>query len=188
MLAKHGNEDRVAILYNLDTLDLQQTFELIRFPGSRKALVGEFVHKASGIEFLFMVNHFNRRDTDRRRRQARLIRDWVLDHDLPAVLTGDHNFDFNPETLRGNRAFEIFTADQRLRWLRPKCLAARTCPPTGTQCDNRYNSIMDFVLIADRARGWRGMAEVLLKRPDYCERERRGYADHYPVRGVIEIR
>jgi len=45
-LAHNGNEDRVAILYNLDTLKFKEVFELDRFPGSRKALVGRFRHNS----------------------------------------------------------------------------------------------------------------------------------------------
>jgi len=188
ILARHGEHDRVALLYNATTLELHEVFELDRFPGSRKALVGRFRHRATGVEILFLVNHFNRRDTERRNRQARLIRDWVLAQDLPAILAGDHNFDFDPVRDEGNAAFASFTADSGLAWLRPPCIAAGSCPATGTQCDPRYNSIMDFVFLADRGRGWHGRSAILMQQPDYCERERRGYADHRPVLGVIEIR
>tara|TARA_R110002074_G_scaffold147623_1_gene298597 strand:- start:281 stop:1123 length:843 start_codon:yes stop_codon:yes gene_type:complete len=188
LLAKHGNEDRLAILYNYDALEFLDVSELERFPGSRKALVGRFRHKAAGLEFLFIVNHFNRGDIERRRRQASLIRDWVLDQPLPAVLVGDYNFDFDPKTGRGNSAFEIFVAKSGLDWLQPQCVAAGSCPATGTQCDSRYNSISDFVFIADKRRGWPGVSDILLQRADYCERERNGYADHRPVLGLIDIR
>lgn len=188
VFARHGDRDRLVILYNRNTLTFQVARELERFPGSRKALVGRFVHKASAIEFLFIVNHFNRRDGKRRRRQAELIRDWVLKQPLPAVLTGDHNFDFDPRTMQGNRAFEVFNASPDLLWVRPECLKAGDCPPNGTQCDQRFNSIMDMVLIADKGRGWRAISDVLLKRADYCARERKGWADHRPVAAVIAIR
>jgi endonuclease/exonuclease/phosphatase family metal-dependent hydrolase len=188
LLAKHGNEDRVAILYNQRAVSLKRVFELDRLPGSRKALVGQFRHQASGIDFLFMANHFNRRDFKRRQRQAQLIRDWVLEQELPAILVGDYNFDFDPKTEQGNAAFRIFTTKPGLRWVQPECIAKGTCPPNGTQCDGRYNSIMDFVLIADQRRDWRGISDVMLKRKDYCKRERKGYADHRPVIGIIAIR
>lgn len=188
VLARHGGHDRVAFLHNTATLELRDVFELERFPGSRKALVGQFVHRASAVEFLFLVNHFNRRDTERRRRQSRLIRDWVLDQDMPAILVGDYNFDFDPVKRLGNQAFAVFTADPGLVWLQPPCIAANSCPATGTQCDGRFNSIMDFVFLANRGRGWQGRSAILMQRPDYCERERRGYSDHRPVLSVIEIR
>jgi endonuclease/exonuclease/phosphatase family metal-dependent hydrolase len=188
LLAKNGDEDRVAILYNVNTLKFREVLELDRFPGSRKALVGRFRHKAAGLEFLFIVNHFNRGDVERRQRQAALLRDWVLDQELPAVLVGDFNFDFDPQSGRGNKAFEIFTAKRGLDWIRPDCVTKGNCPATGTQCDGRYNSIMDFIFVADQRRGWEGLAEVLFQRADYCERERRGYADHRPVLGLIAIK
>ena len=187
LMGRHGNEDSMAILYNLNTLKFKEVYELDRFPGSRKALVGRFRHKDAGIEFLFIVNHFNRGDVDRRQRQAKLIRDWVLAQKLPAILVGDYNFDFNPETMKGNTAFDIFTSKKGLVWIRPECLGDSSCPQTGTQCDRRYNSIMDFVFVADQRRGWQGLSDVLMKRTDYCERERRGHADHRPVLGVIAI-
>lgn len=187
VFARHGDQDRLAILYNETTLTLQGVRELERFPGSRKALVGRFVHNASEIEFLFIVNHFNRRDEQRRLRQAELIRDWVLEQPLPAVLTGDHNFDFDPRAMRGNRSFEVFTARPELRWIQPECLTAGDCPPNGTQCDQRFNSIMDMVLVADKGRGWAAVSDVLMKQADYCVRERKGWADHRPVGAVIAI-
>ena len=188
LMGRHGNEDSMAILYNLNTLKFKEVYELDRFPGSRKALVGRFRHKKAGLEFLFIVNHFNRGDIKRRQRQSELIRDWVLSQKLPAILVGDYNFDFNPDTMQGNQAFDIFTAKKGISWVRPECLSDNSCPLTGTQCDGRYNSIMDFVFLADQERGWQGLSEVLLKRPDYCARERRGYADHRPVLGVIAIK
>ncbi len=151
--ARHGNEDSMAIFYNLTTLKFKEVFELDRFPGSRKALVGRFRHKKTGLEFLFIVNHFNRRDVTRRQRQSELIRDWVLSQKLPAILVGDYNFDFNPDTLTGNQAFDIFTEKKGLVWLRPEYLSDNSCPATGTQCDRHYNSIMDFVFVADKKRG-----------------------------------
>jgi hypothetical protein len=188
LLATHGNEDRLAILYNLSTLKFKEVFELDRFPGSRKALVGHFALQSSGVEFLFIVNHFNRRDGDRRRRQAALIRDWVLDQELPAILVGDHNFDFDPGADAGNEAYEIFTADPGLVWIKPECVASRTCPPTGTQCDHRYNSITDLVLIADQGRKWRAASDVMFQSDGYCSRDRSGHSDHRPVLGLIQIR
>lgn len=188
LFARAGDQDRLAILYNVKTLLFRGVRELDRFPGSRKAMIGRFVHRQSQIEFLFMVNHFNRRDTERRRRQAVLIRDWILDQPLPVVVTGDHNFDFNPKTMQGNLSFDLFTQDPGLQWVRPLCLEERSCPPNGTQCDARFNSIMDFVLIADQGRGWRAVSDVMLKGQDYCQRERRGWSDHRPVGAVIVIR
>ena len=188
LLARNGGDDRVAILFNASALELRQVRELDRIPGSRKALVARFQHRTLATEFLFIVNHFNRRDTARRNRQALLIRDWVLAQDLPAILVGDYNFDYDPNKGRGNAAFEIFTEDPGLVWLQPPCIVAGTCPSTGTQCDDRFNSIMDFVLLAHQGRGWKGRSAILMQQPDYCERERRGYADHRPVLGVFEIR
>ena len=188
ILAGNGDRDRVAILYNADTLKLSRTFELDRFPGSRKAMVAQLSDRASGQDFLFIANHFNRRDTDRRNRQAQLVRDWVLAQDLPAILVGDFNFDFDPLTGRGNAAFGIFTADPALRWVRPECIASGTCPKTGTQCDRRFNSIMDFVLVADHGRNWPAVSEVLFReQADYCDRERNGGSDHRPVLGLITL-
>ncbi|MCA8926639.1 MAG: endonuclease [Alphaproteobacteria bacterium] len=188
ILARNGNEDRVAILYNAATLALDDVRELDRFPGSRKALVAQFAYRAKRLDFLFIVNHFNRGDAERRNRQARLIRDWVLAQDRPAILVGDYNFDYDPRKRRGNEAFEIFTADPGLVWLPVPCIAKGRCPATGTQCDRRFNSIMDFVFVADRGRGWRGRSAILMQQNGYCERERRGYSDHRPVAARILLR
>jgi len=187
ILGNSGHGDRLTILYNLDTLKLKGTEELDHLPGSRKPLVAHLQHKESRVEFLFVVSHFNRRDATRRQNQAERLRKWARGRKLPVILAGDFNFDFDPKTGRGNRAFEIFTQGRDVHWVIPRCVAAGNCPGTGTQCDPKYNSILDFVFLAGPAKDWDGRSEILFRERDYCRRDRRGYADHRPVIAVLRV-
>jgi endonuclease/exonuclease/phosphatase family metal-dependent hydrolase len=183
-----GRADRLAILYRLDTLKLLKHSELDYMPGSRKPLLAEFRHKATGIKFSFMVNHFNRGNANKRRKQASRLNQWTKKQTQAVVMAGDYNFDFNPKSKKGNRAFNILTQGNAVKWVQPECVLDGDCPKTGTQCDRRYNSILDFFFVAGKAKQWDAVSEVLLKEAGYCKRDRKGYADHRPVMAVFEIR
>jgi len=187
ILGESGGEDRLTILYNLDTLKFKGVEELDRLPGSRKPLAGHFQHKDSGVEFLFVVNHFNRGDAKRRQKQAERLRQWTKRQELPVILAGDFNFDYNPKTEKGNKAFDLFMQGTTVHWHQPKCVSAGNCPRTGTQCDSRYNSILDFVFTGGPARDWEGESQVIFAERAYCARDRKGYADHRPVMTVLTM-
>ncbi len=187
ILGDSGHGDHLAILYNLNTLKLKSTEELDDLPGSRKPLVAHLQHKESRVEFLFVVSHFNRRDAPRRQNQSERLRKWARGRRLPVILAGDFNFDFDPRTGRGNRAFDIFTQGSDVKWVAPRCVATGNCPRTGTQCDPDYNSILDFVFLAGPAKAWDGESQILFRERDYCRRDRRGYADHRPVIAMLRL-
>lgn len=187
ILGDSGHSDRLAILYDLNTLKLKGTEELDHLPGSRKPLVAHLQHKESGVEFLFVVSHFNRRDATRRQNQAERLRKWARGRGLPVILAGDFNFDFDPKAGKGNRAFDVFTQGSDILWVIPRCVAAGNCPGTGTQCDPHYNSILDFVFLAGPAKAWDAKSEILFRERDYCRRDRRGYSDHRPVIATLRL-
>lgn len=188
VLGKHGKADRLAVLYDIGKFQEESTRELTHIPGSRKPLVVELRHKQSGIRFFLVANHFNRRDAERRQVQAEELRKWAIRRRLPVILAGDFNFDFDPKTGEGNAAFDIFMEGEGILMLEPACVANGNCPRTGTQCDQKYNSILDFVFLSGHADEWTGSAEILMRERATCVRDRQGHADHRPVKAVIEIR
>ncbi|WP_436715073.1 endonuclease/exonuclease/phosphatase family protein [Roseiconus lacunae] len=60
------------------------------------------------LEFMFMVNHLTRGNASNRQEQARGLREWALQQDLPIVAAGDYNFDYDFRRLIGNQAMTIF--------------------------------------------------------------------------------
>lgn len=188
VLGTHGKADRMAVLYDIGKFQEESTRELTHIPGSRKPLVVELRHKQSGIRFFFVVNHFNRRDAERRQIQAEELRKWAVRRRMPVILAGDFNFDLDPKTGEGNEAFDIFMEGEGIRMLEPACVANGNCPSTGTQCDQNYNSILDFIFLSGRSDEWIGRAEILFPERATCARDHQGYADHRPVQAVIEMR
>lgn len=199
-----GNSDKLAIAYDPDRLKLVDgsVVELTNSGGSRAPLVAEFEVLPGGPAILVVDNHFNRGSEDRRNAQARFLRGWIEERTQPVIALGDFNFDYavdldfvQPSNCRqvdiaaGNEAFQIFTTSDAIRWIEPDCLndPMIACPPTGTACDPCFNSILDFVFLAAAAKDWPGRSQILRPRPDYCEVEGAGGADHYPVLAAILI-
>ncbi|ACK70031.1 Endonuclease/exonuclease/phosphatase [Gloeothece citriformis PCC 7424] len=187
ILGTTGGADQLQIVYNPETVRLIDTQELRNSGGTRAPLVAHFELLGNGREFLFTVNHFNRGDEDRRNQQARFLREWGAEQTLPIVAVGDYNFDYDPQTQSGNEAFDIFLEDDTFIWIRPECLADNSCPPTGTQCNPTYNSILDFVFVSERATQWDNISDILLIDEPVCEKESRGYSDHRPVVASFDV-
>ncbi|MGF1482248.1 MAG: lamin tail domain-containing protein [Cyanophyceae cyanobacterium] len=186
-ISETGGSDRLQILFNPQRLRLIESEELSGFGGTRSPLVGRFEFLPNKQEFLFTVNHFNRGDEQKRQRQAENLRNWAREQTLPVIAAGDYNFDVSIQTQEGNEAYRIFTQDDTFTWLKPPCLSSGTCPPTGTQCDSRFDSILDFVFLAGEAKQWRAESQILFQEQPVCEKEERGYSDHYPVAAQIQV-
>ncbi|WP_144052155.1 endonuclease [Gloeocapsa sp. PCC 73106] len=187
ILGKTGASDRLQIIFNNKRLELIESRELANFGGTRAPLVAQFKLRANNREFLFMVNHFNRVNAEKRNIQAENLRQWTLAQKLPVIAAGDYNLDFSLKNRTGNKAFDILMSDDTFLWLEPLCLSQGNCPNTGTQCNPRYHAILDFILLGGSAKQWQGKSEILFKDQPVCEKESKGYADHYPVAAQIII-
>lgn len=186
-LGTTGSNDKLQFVFNQNVLRLIDWDELDNSGGTRAPLFARFEFIPNGQQFLFTVNHFNRGDKEKRQKQAQTLRDWAERETLPIIAVGDYNFDFNPQTKSGNQAFEIFLEDDTFEWLEPQCLRNGNCPDTGTQCDPRYNSILDFVFVANEAKKWSADSQVLFLDEAVCSKEKEGYSDHRPVIANIEL-
>ena len=99
-----GRNVRLGILFNADRFTLNETYEMFDMMGTpapgkprtgRAPLVVDFTTKDTGLQFLFVVNHFHRGDERRRIEQAELFAAWAGEQTLPIIATGDYNFDFD---------------------------------------------------------------------------------------------
>lgn len=188
LLGEHGRSDRLAIIYNERRFDHLDVYELIdEVGGDRPPLVAHLRDRGTGKEFLFMVNHLNRGDASKRQRQAVGLQVWAASIDLPVVAVGDYNFDWNVRSGRGNRAFRYFMADGHWDWIEPNCALDgdfSDCQPT--QCNPNYKSILDFLFVAGDAKNWDVESEILEPRPDYCDFDATGGADHLAIIGKVK--
>lgn len=187
VLSGTGGSDRLQIVFNPQRLRLIQSQELSGFGGTRSPLVAQFEFLPNRQQFFFTVNHFNRREPQKRELQARNLRKWAQEQVLPVIAAGDYNFDVSPKTKQGNDAFSIFMDGDTFTWIEPQCLANGTCPSTGTQCNPKYDSILDFVFLSGAAKQWQGESQILFQDQPVCEIEKEGHSDHYPVAAQIAI-
>jgi endonuclease/exonuclease/phosphatase family metal-dependent hydrolase len=144
--------------------------------------VGKFKLLANGTEFLFMVNHFNRREEERRNQQADFVRNWSNQQNLPTIIVGDFNFDFDLNERRGNTAFNKLNQDNILKWIQPDCLASNNC--LSTQCNPNFNSILDAVFVGGTAKNWSASSSIV---PFDCSKDATGFPDHRIVKAELKV-
>lgn len=153
VLGTTGGGDRLAIFYNTQLFEVVQTDELkeMSFGGQvRAALVAQLRVRATGDEFLFMVNHLYRTENESRHQQAKMLNDWARSQTLPIVAVGDYNFDFDVtqgDAGARDRGFDLMTQDGIFTWVRPQ-------PLTVSHCNDRYNTILDFIFVGNGAQTW----------------------------------
>ena len=189
-----GRSDRLAIVYDPRGLALVgPPVELSGAGGSRHPLLARFRIAGTRHEMHVVAVHLQRGNAETRQAQARWLNRWAAglaaaEAPAPILLLGDFNFDVDPRTEAGNRAHDLFRAGDAFRWIKPACVDEGTCPATGTGCNPRYTSILDFHFLAGAAADWSASAEILFRDDAaYCDREAAGGSDHRPVRAVIAV-
>jgi hypothetical protein len=185
-----GANDRLLIAYDHDRFELLGWEELheINVGGRVRApLVAHMRDRDSGTEFLFMVNHLYRSRPERRHVQSRMLNEWALGHDIPVIAVGDYNYDW--EVVGGDvdrdRGFDLLTSDGVFTWVRPARLIRTQCSVVSTGLC-RYDSVLDFVFIANVPETWRAESEIIVAPGDFPDDETT--SDHRPVLGRVEVR
>lgn len=189
ILGTTGGGDRLAIVYDSARLELkdQQELTAIALGRFRAPLVAHFKGRQTGFEFLFMVNHLARGDASARLEQAELLNDWAQEQDLPVIAVGDYNFDYHVTFGDGgdrDEGFDAFVEDGAFIWVRPERL--RT-----TQANPRYNTVLDFVFVANPPSGWTGASTILSRDGDQEVADNAPFpdsnsqTDHRPVDAVF---
>jgi endonuclease/exonuclease/phosphatase family metal-dependent hydrolase len=188
ILGTTGGGDRLAILYNsalLEAIRHEELDELNLGGNVRAALVAQFRLRQTGQEFLFVVNHLYRSETEQRHKQAQLLNDWVQEQSLPVIAVGDYNFDFDVvggDQGKRDAGFDLITQNEAFVWVRPENLVA-------TFCSSKYNSILDFVFVANAAKTWTvRSSEVLFadSNSNYCP-DNEITSDHRPIMATFQL-
>ncbi|PCJ56429.1 MAG: endonuclease/exonuclease/phosphatase [Candidatus Hydrogenedentota bacterium] len=187
-----GGTDRLAIVYNTDKFEMVKNFEIhwndrpwfTSNMRPRSALVAKLKHIASDVDFFFVVNHLYRgRGVDPRRLdQATALRDWASEKSLPVIAVGDYNFDWdldiNETAQNYEKGFGNMTAWSVFTWVVPANLI--------TTHDSRYNSILDFIFIANSEGKINATSEILVAYDEFSPRSEK--SDHRPVLGIFRFR
>ncbi len=188
ILGTTGGGDRLAIVYDSDLLEPLRHEELtdLSMGGRvRATLVAQFKVRATAVEFLFAVNHLYRSDEAARHEQARLLNAWVQTQTLPIIAVGDYNFDY--DVTRGDIGsrdvgFDLMIANAAFTWVRPEVVVA-------TFCSTRYDSVLDFIFVANAATAWTvESSEILFAAPEaaYCPDDDTT-SDHRPVAATFRL-
>lgn len=180
MVLGSTSDDRLLAVFNTDKLTLVKSFELTHLQFGRYARPPLVLHlrlKVSGTEFLFMVNHLHRGAKDKRSQQARGLNIWASGQIMPIIAVGDYNFDWNiqPAPAYRDRGYDLMTADDVFAWVRPDILIK-------THCGKKYDSVLDFVFVANAAKNWPRESRILDGCPDTPST-----SDHRPVELTIEV-
>lgn len=180
IIGRSGGGDRLVIAYNATKLRLERYRELdwINIKNRVRApLVATFAIKNTDMQFKFINNHLYRSSKDGRHEQARLLNDWGRELKLPAIAVGDYNFDWEIPRANWDLGFDLLTQDDVYIWVKPVQLIK-------TQCNPRFNSILDFVFLVATARSWDASSKIKFPEPDYCPDDRLR-SDHRPVTAEI---
>ncbi|MCH7911122.1 MAG: hypothetical protein IIB38_16105, partial [Candidatus Hydrogenedentes bacterium] len=129
----------------------------------RSALVAHFKLRDSGAEFMFMVNHLYRGSgvDPRRLDQAKKLHDWAAEQTIPVIAVGDYNFDYDLDPGQDGFNYQKGLGDMTgcgsFEWIRPTTMV--------TTHDSTYNSILDFVFLADPTGSVSATSEIIVTFP-----------------------
>lgn len=188
ILGSTGGADRLLIIYNADHLSLLDNEELvdINIGGRVRApLVARFEDLETGQEFFFMVNHLYRSRRDRRHQQSRLLNEWASEQELPVIAVGDYNYDWEVQGGDNDHddGFDLLTAADIFTWVRPAMLRRTQCSATQNGC--RFDSVLDFVFVANMPDSWAASSEILMVTGDFPDDS--STPDHRQVQATINI-
>jgi hypothetical protein len=166
LLGTTGGGDKLAVIFDTTVVELVGLEELTELQegisNHRAALVAHFRGRSTGQEFLFLVNHLARGDRALRRRQAAFLNDWAEAQTLPVIAVGDYNFDYHVAFGDGGErdpAFDAMVEDGAFIWVRPETLVK-------TQASDSFQTVLDFVFVANPIPAWTGESVILARAGD----------------------
>ena len=175
-----GRNDRLVIAINQTSFDVLEIDELHFInPGMRvrSPLVAVLKEKSSEQTFAVVVNHLYRGNAQARQKQSKQLLDWAQRKEYPVIMTGDFNYDWDIDSEKGNKAFQIFTDGSKMRWLKPEPIVKSTCHTS-------YNSILDFIF--EKAGTSWGQKSVIIDLGNNCP-DTEITPDHKPVKAWFKI-
>jgi endonuclease/exonuclease/phosphatase family metal-dependent hydrolase len=187
--SKSGFSDRLEILYNENNFELVRHFEIKEINilnRYRAPLVAQLKDRATGTEFMVMVNHLARGKAEIRQKQATMLVEWARDQTLPVFALGDYNFDFVFKTRKGNPAFSNMLKDNIWRWVEPVELIDTNWydnPRNLDGIDDYPGSMLDFAFVTGSAKDWKSTCRVLVREGDFPDDKTT--SDHRPFELTI---
>jgi endonuclease/exonuclease/phosphatase family metal-dependent hydrolase len=189
IVSRSGNNDRMMLIYNKESLSLVRKFEIrdINFKDRyRSPLVAHFKDSRSGKELQVMVNHLARGKAEIRQMQARKLVEWAREQTLPIVAVGDYNFDYVFADRNGNEGFRVFMKDNIWKWIEPIELVDTNWYDNPREPDGKDDypgSMLDFGFVAGSAKQWRSSCKVIVRDGDFPDDETT--SDHRPFELIL---
>ena len=189
--SKTGYDDRTAFAISKQRFAVIKKYELGRFedkslnPGNyRSPHVYELEDKVTGKKFAIMLNHLARGKAEVRQEQAEGLRRWGRSMNLPVIAIGDYNFDYVFETAKGNKAFDLFMADDTFEWVKPEPLIdSNWFDGDRDGVDDYPGSILDFAFVAGEAKTWSPISKVIVRGGDFPDDDQT--SDHRPIELIV---
>jgi len=191
-----GGDDRLMILFDGSRLALNSYSELFNQRADalndsqwrhRSPVVARLYDRDTRIEFMFLLNHLARGNKRLRQSQARGLRQWANEQDLPIIAAGDYNFDYDIRTEKGNRAFDLFREGGTWKWVVPENkIDTNWSDENGDRADDYPQSILDFVFVAGAAQQWSSKCEIVVKRGEFPDND--DTSDHRPLSTTLQLR
>lgn len=206
--ASGGFQDTDTLLFMVDSsrFQIRDTIELHRYAGlkanfnvmeddqedfgalrARSPLAVKLLDQSSQQTFWVIVTHLARGEADLRTEQAKLLRQWAIDHPVPIIAAGDFNFDYDFKTQQGNPGFQAMMEGDTWQWLKPDPLLDSNWSDdrrvTDRRVDRYPDSILDFVFVANQAKQWQGESDVVVRPNDFPDSDKT--SDHRPLTAVF---
>lgn len=200
-LSPSGGHDRLAVAWRADKYNCLEWDILPQLGGPfridakdlnfRPSLYARLRSTEAPGPITFVVNHLARSNRSYgpsvRRKQANLLRQWLGQVQDPLICVGDFNFDYhirNGDT--DDAGFSVLTKDDVFHWVRyPDPLVPTEGESKNGQPYFHFESILDFIFVANSARDWKAHSEVLTRPDDFSPEEQN--SDHRPVRANFEV-
>lgn len=185
----HKDNDFLQMIFDSRRLELLQWTEMDEFQGiqlnqpdraMRSPLLARFRDRQDGQEYQIVANHLARGNAESRARQARGLREWGRNQELPTIAIGDFNFDYDFRTRQGNASFVEFMRDDVWSWIKPDPLVdTNWYDPDGDGVDNYPDSMLDFAFVTGKAKTWRWTCRVIVRPGDFPDDDQT--SDHRPI-------
>jgi endonuclease/exonuclease/phosphatase family metal-dependent hydrolase len=154
---------------------------------ARSPLAVRLIDRKSNLTFWLVVNHLARTEDDLRVDQAKMLVKWAKSLNEPAISAGDHNFDWDFKTEKGNAGFDAMIEGEVWQWVKPNPLIDSNWSDDRRVKDRRVDrypdSILDFVFVANQAKSWKTKSNVVVREGDFPDDEKT--SDHRPILATL---